>query len=155
MKRLYALIICILLFSLFPACGQKGQAESPPAATSLVVEESAVSVEAAPESTPVPTATPEPTSVPTPTPVPLTCAGVWKLELRNLSVTLMIDPDGHFTLVQGEQMQQGQVTVEGDTLQFVWESGGYSCGFELEGNTLLLKQEGYEDLIFTQEVSPE
>ena len=157
MKRLCILLLCILTLFLLPGCGQKGQPDSqePTAPVvegqTVVVGESSVST----ESTPAPTATPEPTPAPTPTPVPLSCAGIWKVELRNLVITLTITPDGSFTLVQGEQMQQGQVTEEGDTLQFVWENGGYSCGFELEGNTLLLKQEGYEDLIFAQEVSPE
>lgn len=157
MKRLCILLLCILTLFLLPGCGQKGQPDSQ-APTAPVVEgqtvvvgESSVST----ETTPVPTATPEPTPTPTPTPAPLSCAGVWKVELRNLVITLTITPDGSFTLVQGEQMQQGQVTEEGDTLQFIWENGNYNCSFDLVDNTLLLKQEGYEDLIFTQEVSPE
>lgn len=139
MKRFYAFLICILLFSLLFGCKQKKESTSPPME----------------ESSPLPAATPEPASAPTATPAPLSCVGVWKVELRDLTITLTITSDGNFTLVQGEKVRQGQVSEEEDVLLFVWEEDSYSCGFDLEGSTLLLRQEGYEDLLFSLEVSPQ
>lgn len=157
MNRLCAFMICLLTLCLLPGCGQKEEAESQTTllpmveGQTVVVGEGSISV----ETTPAPTATPEPTPAPTPTPVPLSCAGVWKVELRELAITLTISPNGSFTLTEGEQIRQGQVSEEGDALLFVWEDGSYRCGFSLEDSTLQLQQEGYEALIFSLEVSPE
>lgn len=157
MKRPCALIICLLTLCLLSGCGKKEETVSLATLApvvegqTVVVGEGSISV----ETTPIPTATPESTPAPTPTPVPLSCAGAWKVEFRNLAISLSISSDGSFTLVEGEQTRQGQVSEEGDTLLFVWEDGSYRCSFSLEDSTLQLQQEGYEALIFSLEVSPE
>lgn len=162
MHRLHFLTAFLLIFCLLSACKQ-GDSQQTPAPTSApvaVVESQTVVVGSDPLASqdattaePVSAPTDAPTPEPTATPVPLSCAGVWKVSLDGLSMTLTIEPDGAFNLVQGTQSRQGQVREEGDTLLFVWETGSYACPFQLQEDTLLLSQNGYEDLIFEREAA--
>lgn len=153
MRRILTCILAFILCMLLCACQNKQQdtndlPPSPVMESQTVVVGGGSSVE---ESTPPHTATPEPTPEPTATPVPLSCAGVWKVEVGTLSMTLTIEPEGSFTLIEGEQTRQGQIIEEGDSLRFVWETGEYACSFQMQEDRLLLLQEGYADLIFERE----
>lgn len=144
MRRLGSIGICILVLCLLTACQTQGEPHSAPAS-------------------PPPTQTPEPTAVPTATPAPLPYEGTWVLETEELRLTLYLGREHVFLLtcqsVSEEDSpaavsQSGTFREEKGQLCFVYEGGSFTCGFALEGDSLLLYQEGFVDLTLSREVTP-